>query len=274
MEVEQGREQREESRAAATERLLVAMNLERNQLKVKQLMERFNSLMSEGRYRDAEAVAADAEKKLPNNPVPVLATLEARMVGYYANFMQLREDRQKGVVDTLYQVERSHIPFPDEPPIVYPDAEWWQQMTARRKEKYSSMDLAKKGTAEKKIDDALKSPTQLEFVETPLTDVIDYLKDYHKIEIQLDKKALDDVGIGTDTPVTINLKGISLRSALRLMLQGIEPDLHHQGRSAADHHARRGRKRRSDHQGLSGGRPGAADPTGSNGRHDGRRWAE
>ena len=66
------------------------------------------------------------------------------MVGYHANFMQLRLDRQKGVVDTLYQVERSHIPFPDEPPIVYPDAEIWQQLTARRKEKYSSMDLAKR----------------------------------------------------------------------------------------------------------------------------------
>ena len=40
--------------------------------------------------------------------------------------------------------------------------------------------------------------------------MIDYLKDYHKIEIQLDKKALDDVGIGSDTPVTKNLKGITL----------------------------------------------------------------
>ena len=111
---------------------------------------------------------------MPGNPVPVLATLDARMVGYYSNFMELRIARQKGVVDTLYQVEKSHIPFPDEPPIVYPDAEVWQQLTARRKEKYSSMDLAKKGTAEKKIDEALKSPTELEFVETPLQDVIEY----------------------------------------------------------------------------------------------------
>ena len=78
--------------------------------------------------------------------------------------------------------------------------------------------MKQRGPAEKKIEAALKSPTQLEFVDTPLTDVIDYLKDYHQIEIQLDKKAMEDAGVGTDTPVTKSLKGVSLRSALRLML--------------------------------------------------------
>ena len=40
--------------------------------------------------------------------------------------------------------------------------------------------------AERKIREALRQPTQIEFVETPLKDVIDYLKDLHHIEIQLD----------------------------------------------------------------------------------------
>ena len=51
-----------------------------------------------------------------------------------------------------------------------------------------------RGPAEKKIEAALKSPTHLEFVDTPLTNVVDYLKDYHQIEIQLDKKAMDGGG--------------------------------------------------------------------------------
>ena len=69
--------------------------------------------------------------------------------------LDLFATRHKGVVDALYQVEKSHVPFADDPPIVYPDAEWWQQMTNRRKDRYSSMDLSIKGTAEKKIEDAL-----------------------------------------------------------------------------------------------------------------------
>ena len=69
------------------------------------------------------------------------------------------------------------------------------------------------------IEEALAKPTQLEFQDTPLSDVIAWLKEYHGIEIQLDTRALSDVGIGTDTPITKNLKGISLRSALNLMLK-------------------------------------------------------
>jgi tetratricopeptide (TPR) repeat protein len=226
VEVEQARQQQQEKMGAANERLLVAKALERKQLKVKELMERFNSLMSEKKYGLAEeAAAAEAAKELPGNPVPVMAALDSRMVGYYNDFMEARIARQKGVVDTLYQVEKSQIPFPDEPPIVYQDSEVWRQLSERRKKKYSSMDLKQKGPAEKKIDEALNATTQLDFNEAPLQDVIDYLKTTHGINIQLDKAHLDDVSVNSDTPVTINLKGISLKSALRLMLRNMQPEL-------------------------------------------------
>ena len=74
-------------------------------------------------------------------------------------------------------------------------------------------------TAEAAIERALDTPTQMEFVDAPLSEVIEFLKDYHHIEVQADNRALADVGIGTDTPITINLKGISLRSALKLILR-------------------------------------------------------
>ena len=123
----------------------------------------------------------------------------------------------------------SKVPFNDMQPIVYPDAERWKELTASRHERFGSKDMKVRGPAEKKIEAALKSPTQLEFVDTPLTDVIDYLKDYHQIEIQLDKKAMEEAGTGSDTPVTKNLKGVSLKSALRLMLNDLSLTLLDQG---------------------------------------------
>ena len=75
------------------------------------------------------------------------------------------------------------------------------------------------------IEKALASTTQLDFVEAPLQDVIDYLKNQHNIEIQIDKRPLEDVSVTTDTPVTINIKGITLRSALNLMLRNMQPEL-------------------------------------------------
>ena len=75
------------------------------------------------------------------------------------------------------------------------------------------------------IRDALvdpERPTKMEFTETPLQDAIDYLRDLHGIEIQLDTKALEDAGIGSETPVTRNLHGVSLKSGLRLLLRDME----------------------------------------------------
>ena len=69
-----------------------------------------------------------------------------------------------------------------------------------------------------KIIAALDEKTELEFVDQPLADVIEYLKQRHQIEIQLDNRALTDEGIGSDTPVTSNIKGIRLESAFNLML--------------------------------------------------------
>ncbi|NQU20353.1 MAG: VWA domain-containing protein, partial [Candidatus Nealsonbacteria bacterium] len=223
IELDHRQQKEHEDLAAARERRLLVENLMHKEMKIDQLMERFNSLMDEGRYELAEeAVAKEVTAEDPDNSVGILATHQARFTEAIAHNMVLRVMRQKGVVDTLMQVEMSSIPTPDEPPIVYPSAEVWQELSARRMEKYKSMDLAAKGPAEKRIAEALDSPTQLEFIETPMQDVVDYLKDYHDIEIQIDRASLDDVGIGSDTPITKNLKGISLRSALRLTLRELD----------------------------------------------------
>ena len=73
-----------------------------------------------------------------------------------------------------------------------------------------------------KIMKALEEPTEFEFNEIPLKDVVAYLKDRHHIEIQLATKVLEEASIGTETPVTRNLQSVSLRSALRLMLGAMD----------------------------------------------------
>lgn len=209
--------------AQATERRLIAEGLLLREQKLTQLMERFNSLMKEGRYELAEVEAAgEAEKLAPDLPTPLLARHMASQTGNFEKAMVLREARQKGVLDTLYQTERAHVPIPDEPPVLYPDVQTWQELTARRKERYQSMDLGSTSAAERKILAELKKPTEIDFVDTPLAEVINYLRDRHQIEIQLDKKALTNVGVDTNTPVTKSLRGISLRSALRLLLRDLD----------------------------------------------------
>jgi hypothetical protein len=82
----------------------------------------------------------------------------------------------------------------------------------------SGLMAAEEKAAEAAIRKALDQKTVMEFVDCTLSDVLAYLQDHHQINIKLDRKALDDAGFGSDTPVTCNLREISLRSALRLFL--------------------------------------------------------
>lgn len=75
---------------------------------------------------------------------------------------------------------------------------------------------------EAKIEAALDETTSLQFLEQPLGDIATFLEDRHKIEVELDTQALDTAGVTVDTPVTIDVEGITLRSALDLMLRTIE----------------------------------------------------
>jgi hypothetical protein len=69
---------------------------------------------------------------------------------------------------------------------------------------------------------ALDQKTDIKFIEIPFSGVIDDLKQRHDIEIQLDSRALDDAGIPRDTPITRSIKGVTLRSALNLLLDDLD----------------------------------------------------
>jgi ferric-dicitrate binding protein FerR (iron transport regulator) len=89
----------------------------------------------------------------------------------------------------------------------------------------------KLSAADKRVIDALRSTTNIEFFEESLQDVVDYLKKYHKVDIRFDEKALGDAGVKTDVPVTRRMGAVTLHSALRLIL--IQLDLAHVVRDGA-----------------------------------------
>jgi hypothetical protein len=74
-------------------------------------------------------------------------------------------------------------------------------------------------TAEQRIRAALQEETKLEFVETPLKEALTYIADKLKFDIQYDVVALREAAVDpTAIPVSINVHGIKLASALNLIL--------------------------------------------------------
>jgi hypothetical protein len=68
------------------------------------------------------------------------------------------------------------------------------------------------------IDQALDALTEVEYLDTPLGDVVEDLKLRHGIPIQLDVGALSADGKGSDLPITKSLKNLPLASVLNLVL--------------------------------------------------------
>ncbi len=178
----------------------------------------------------ADEMAVEASRIYGNYPMPMTARevartapIVARTLHYDSQNVRYRREMQRNFMDALHLVDLAAIPFVDEPPIHYPNAARWREITKLR-EKYKSVDLANPGSSEQRLYDALdQTVDELNFQETPLRDVINQLKDKYDIPILADKKAFEDAGLDLDTTVvTQNVSGISLRSALRLLLGDID----------------------------------------------------
>jgi hypothetical protein len=82
--------------------------------------------------------------------------------------------------------------------------------------------------AERRIEAALDSPLRapLDFVEMPLSNVVQVLSEDYQIPIVIDVAALDAVASSPDVEVTIAIGNVTLRSAFELMLKSVgEGDL-------------------------------------------------
>lgn len=76
------------------------------------------------------------------------------------------------------------------------------------------------GTPIQKLQEALDKPTEAHYTETPLTEVINDLESQHAIEIEVDTRALSDVGITAEmVVVSRELHAVSLKSVLDLILR-------------------------------------------------------
>jgi hypothetical protein len=86
--------------------------------------------------------------------------------------------------------------------------------------------------SEERIRAALVEPTSVDFVNTPLADVVDFLRDMHKINIRINRKALVEAGLlvpddlppgenapkAVEMPVSVKLYDVRLESVLDLIL--------------------------------------------------------
>ena len=75
---------------------------------------------------------------------------------------------------------------------------------------------------DQKIQKALAKTVTLDFSDTPLRDAVAEIGKQHGIRVWLDDRALADLNITSETPVTRKLSDVSLKSALQLLLRDLQ----------------------------------------------------
>ena len=177
-------------------------------------------------YEEAEDFARAAVNLRPGNAPATAAVFTAEAAGQLNKAFRLRSIRNDRFLETLYQVELSHVPFPDEPPVRFPAAAVWEKLSERRKARYSAVSLQADSAAEERIRAALDQPTSLAGLRPgdTLSQALDVLAGIHQITILPDGPRLDLEGLDLrDLPIENppELEGVKLKSALKLLLESV-----------------------------------------------------
>jgi len=122
--------------------------------RVRERMRGINELMARARYEIITAgdqqkrfAAVRAAEEMRNDliregqPIPPALTAAygiAQADFHLTELTELRRLREQRWLLTMLEVERRHLPFPDEPPVEFPPAARWKQLTRSRKSKYGS----------------------------------------------------------------------------------------------------------------------------------------
>lgn len=192
--------------------------------KLDDLIAQVRGLIVEGIHGDdnalenAESVAEVAVDLKPGDGTAAAARFNSEAATQLRRSFRLRALRADRFLDTLHQVELSHVPFPDEPPIRWPAASVWRALTERRR-KWAAVDLRRERPSEEKIRSALDDETEMQFAATPLKEALQFLADQHDFNLIFENVPIESGGIDIEG-IEVNrvLSGITLRSALRLIL--------------------------------------------------------
>lgn len=205
----------------------------------KNRIDQFRQLMQQARYELAyqEAQLMIQEKVTRGLPVPPQATAsyiigqQATQLREWKELTRIREDR---FLLTMMQTEKSHIPYPDEPPVHFPPAAVWRELTGLRKESYENSNLGNNPSSTQKQLKSLIENTEVQLKEgtnlneTSLQEILtDISKRYQVTFILMDQIFKAEYGdtfvIGEQKPklASTSLRGLKMGSFLDVVLLSV-----------------------------------------------------
>jgi type II secretory pathway component GspD/PulD (secretin)/tetratricopeptide (TPR) repeat protein len=207
------------SRQAASEKIASIHRAEEvKQKNVEKLMKEFTARFKEAKYLEAESLAMRALELDPDNELANAAVFMARRQRDVTSYKEIKHRRERMVLSGLNEAEDEGPAQAITERMVFDQD---RSAIARKRGPIEQMKLGRPSEKEKLIERQLASPINISFDNTPLRQVLDELRDVHGINIDRDEQAMQQNGISIDSPISIKLNQISLKSALNLILHKV-----------------------------------------------------
>lgn len=186
-----------------------------------EIVDQFNELYEQRRYAEANAIAKQAKELDPENPVSVMMDLKSQFAWRNDLNQKVIADKEAGFWNTLHDVDKaSAINVGDANPVAYPGN--WKELSERRK--YGRADARVHSEQEMRVYNSLKNPISLHFDNAPLAQVLKFISETQGINVVVDEAGLSEEGLTSSIPVSINLDGITMKSAMNLLLKPLNLD--------------------------------------------------
>jgi hypothetical protein len=96
------------------------------QARVRQLMQQFHALVQANRLMEAYRKGLQIAQATPGESIGVATSSQALASRYLGESQRLVQERQAKYLAAMLEIERSHVPLPDEPPITFAPASFYE----------------------------------------------------------------------------------------------------------------------------------------------------
>jgi hypothetical protein len=148
------------------------------------------------------------DSRHPQDPAAQAAEQTTRAAERIANARRLQQSRERNLISGYTDIVRSAT-------LPNGDYEFPKDWKERTKGRTATVALTAK---EKSIIAALNRTISVNFRNSKLEDVIEFLQTYTGQAILLDREGMKDAEISYDAPITLNVKGVTVRTLLRKIL--------------------------------------------------------
>jgi type II secretory pathway component GspD/PulD (secretin) len=186
--------------------------------RLSELMEKAQAAYALGNYVEAETFAKKAVEIDPNELAASMMVFKAKMERRYKTDLENRAEKEDAVVRTFQEVDKASIADPEVQLNAIKYAKDFGDLTKARLAMNAKLE-PKKDPRVMAITSKLNEKIQLNFDKTPLSETISFLQNYTGLNIVADPKALSEEGLSLSSPVTLTVNGITIKSALKLMLR-------------------------------------------------------